>query len=115
MKKRIEYTRIGFSYLGKALDILVDHPDEAKIILALNKGDATHRQIVNLTEVPEVNASNHLQMLINKKCVVRKSKKFSLTETGKSLANAWTAFVKTLDLNFLPPEEVEAIKEIIKK
>lgn len=113
--QRVESTRIGFGYLGKTLNMLVDHPDEAKIILALNKGDATHKQIVDLTEVPEVNVSDHLNMLVNKKCVIRKAKKFSLTETGESLANAWTAFVQTLDLNFLPPEEVEAIKEIIKK
>lgn len=116
-KNRVEYTRVGFSYLGKALDILLKEPHEAKIILALNQGDTTFSKIATLTAINDATMNRNLQLLINKKCItiypLHKRNIYSLTETGKVLARAWTAFVKTLDLNFLPSEQLEMTKVII--
>ncbi len=116
---RVEYTRVGFNYLGKALDILLNEPHEAKIILALNQGETTFSEIATLTDINDATLNRNLQRLINKKCIttypLHRRKIYSLTETGKVLARAWTAFVETLDLNFMPPEQLEKIKEINEK
>lgn len=111
--QRIESTRIGFGYLGKALDMLVEYPNEAKVILALWKGYRDSEQIAKVTKIQLYHTIKCLHWLVRQKCAVNDPAGYSLTKTGEGLANAWVAFIRALDLNFLPPEQINAINEII--
>lgn len=116
----IEFTRRGFSYLGRAMEMLANRHRDALVILALTKGETTFRDIANILSINDIELTRCLQRLILEKCVtsrvLHKRNLYSLTETGKRLAEAWSAFVKSgISVGILPKEERDRIKEVLKE